>query len=307
MVGYTHAGGVDRPLVVWKGMGANTSVVVVPHMNWRGLFGRGSNSSGGATTVAIQWTGFQTTAYHSFAPSQESTTNWMGSLIEGQRDPGGGMYMRNRYYDPAAGQFTQTDPIGIAGGLNTYGFANGDPVSYSDPYGLFTCPDPRRPDICPEPGTQPSGTELGAPGWLEAASRKYVSTSASVTLGNRSISFGGTDAESGVSESHVLNVPSVGASVDIGVNRSAPAGASTWSIDVGAGKHGGVSINFFNTPEGGTGLQGFTFHVGNSTPTFAVGVSVPAAPSGKAPAGSTATVRERLTDCGPLGRCPVYE
>jgi uncharacterized protein RhaS with RHS repeats len=46
------------------------------------------------------------------------------------------MYMRNRYYDPATGQFTQTDPIGIAGGLNTYGFAAGDPVSYSDPYGL---------------------------------------------------------------------------------------------------------------------------------------------------------------------------
>jgi hypothetical protein len=50
------------------------------------------------------------------------------------------MYMRNRYYDPATGQFTQTDPIGIAGGLNTYGFAAGDPVSYSDPYGL--CPNP---------------------------------------------------------------------------------------------------------------------------------------------------------------------
>jgi RHS repeat-associated protein len=60
----------------------------------------------------------------------------MGSLLEGQRDAGGLMYMRNRYYDPATGQFTQTDPIGIAGGLNTYGFAAGDPVSYSDPYGL---------------------------------------------------------------------------------------------------------------------------------------------------------------------------
>jgi uncharacterized protein RhaS with RHS repeats len=45
--------------------------------------------------------------------------------------------MRNRYYDPRTGQFTQQDPIGLAGGLNTYGFANGDPVSYSDPYGLL--------------------------------------------------------------------------------------------------------------------------------------------------------------------------
>jgi RHS repeat-associated protein len=63
----------------------------------------------------------------------------MGSLLEGQRDAGGLMYMRNRYYDPATGQFTQTDPIGIAGGLNTYGFAAGDPVTYSDPYGLKVC------------------------------------------------------------------------------------------------------------------------------------------------------------------------
>jgi uncharacterized protein RhaS with RHS repeats len=46
------------------------------------------------------------------------------------------MYRRNRYYDPATGQFTQPDPIGLAGGFNAYGFAEGDPVSFSDPYGL---------------------------------------------------------------------------------------------------------------------------------------------------------------------------
>lgn len=33
---------------------------------------------------------------------------------------------------------TQEDPIGLAGGLNLYGFANGDPVNFSDPFGL--CP-----------------------------------------------------------------------------------------------------------------------------------------------------------------------
>jgi hypothetical protein len=31
---------------------------------------------------------------------------------------------------------TQLDPIGLAGGLNLYGFAGGDPVNYSDPFGL---------------------------------------------------------------------------------------------------------------------------------------------------------------------------
>ncbi|MCL4215059.1 MAG: hypothetical protein KJZ74_14205 [Gemmatimonadales bacterium] len=35
-------------------------------------------------------------------------------------------------------QFTQQDPIGIAGGANVYGFAGGDPVNFSDPFGR--CP-----------------------------------------------------------------------------------------------------------------------------------------------------------------------
>ena len=34
---------------------------------------------------------------------------------------------------------TQTDPIGLEGGLNLYGFAGGDPVSYCDPFGLDPC------------------------------------------------------------------------------------------------------------------------------------------------------------------------
>jgi hypothetical protein len=49
-------------------------------------------------------------------------------------------YRRNRYYDPQAAQFTQEDPIGIAGGLSLYGYAGGDPINFSDPFGL--CPEP---------------------------------------------------------------------------------------------------------------------------------------------------------------------
>jgi len=37
------------------------------------------------------------------------------------------------------GFITQTDPIGIAGGLNTYGYAGGDPINFSDPFGLCPC------------------------------------------------------------------------------------------------------------------------------------------------------------------------
>ena len=58
---------------------------------------------------------------------------WYGSLAQGNEDASGTIYMRNRYYNPQTGAFTQQDPIGLAGGLNTYGFANGDPITYSDP------------------------------------------------------------------------------------------------------------------------------------------------------------------------------
>ena len=69
--------------------------------------------------------------------------HWHGTLLNEKRDESGLLYRRNRYYDPATGRFTQEDPIGLAGGVNVYGFAEGDPVSYSDPYGL--CPE----NVCP--------------------------------------------------------------------------------------------------------------------------------------------------------------
>ena len=56
--------------------------------------------------------------------------------MQNKRDGSGLEYRRNRQYDPASGRFTQEDPIGLAGGLNLYGFANGDPVNFSDPFGL---------------------------------------------------------------------------------------------------------------------------------------------------------------------------
>jgi RHS repeat-associated protein len=46
-------------------------------------------------------------------------------------------YNLNRYYDPFTGRYITQDPLGILGGLNSYQYADSDPINWIDPLGLI--------------------------------------------------------------------------------------------------------------------------------------------------------------------------
>jgi hypothetical protein len=101
-VSYAHAGGIDRPLAIWK-QGVGT---LVTHQNWRGQFSMGTYTSGQPSDcqqyppsgcVPVSWPGWGITAWHEKAGTAPTTGYehyWMGSLAVGMRDASGQMYMR---------------------------------------------------------------------------------------------------------------------------------------------------------------------------------------------------------------------
>jgi RHS repeat-associated protein len=53
------------------------------------------------------------------------------------RNDGTGLYQATyRYYDPVLKQWISEDPIGLAGGINQRMYVGGNPISFTDPYGL---------------------------------------------------------------------------------------------------------------------------------------------------------------------------
>ncbi len=69
-----------------------------------------------------------------------------------------------RYYDPGTGRYITSDPIGLDGGLNTYGYAEQNQVLYADPLGLIStlelCKNPRNAKACKDAGIIPKKSPI---------------------------------------------------------------------------------------------------------------------------------------------------
>lgn len=148
-VWYLHVEGMDQPVLISRFMfGQDTvpfpTISLYPMYSWKGVpddgglfFNRGATFTYHNSTASILWPARNSSAYRRYVAPMEAPS-WFGSLTSMSTTDAGTQYMRNRYYDPVAGRFTQEDPLGLVGGLNTYGYGNGDPANYSDPLGL--CP-----------------------------------------------------------------------------------------------------------------------------------------------------------------------
>lgn len=159
-------------------------------------------------------------------------------------------------YNPEIGAYTQSDPIGLEGGINTYTYVNGNPLRWVDPSGLLTFT---------------VGGTVRIPGWVSWLIPGYIGQGASAGVAIQVTNECGQFSPDLGAYSSVQ-----GGGQDIGIGR----GAANFGIQAGSiqslagtgadlsghwGLYGGtVNLDAHGNPTGASFDFGFGYNVGGS-------------------------------------------
>ena len=100
------------------------------------------DSTRGAKGTAVWRWDLQNEAFGEEMPNEDPDNDGTAFVLD-MRFPGQQYYSATglnynyfRDYDPSMGRYVQSDPIGLEGGINTYSYVGGNPLTRTDPFGL---------------------------------------------------------------------------------------------------------------------------------------------------------------------------
>jgi RHS repeat-associated protein len=127
----------DTPVATLRPNGSGVDVFYI-HTDHLNTPRRVSRPSDNVVVWRLDSDPFGTTAVNE-DPDQDSNLFVFNLRFPGQYFDAESGLQYNYYrdgYDPVTGRYTQSDPIGLDGGINTYAYIDGNPLSGIDPFGL---------------------------------------------------------------------------------------------------------------------------------------------------------------------------
>jgi RHS repeat-associated protein len=117
-----------------------------------------------------------------------------------------------RDYDPQTGRYIESDPIGLRGGnYSTYGYANANPISDSDPFGLCgPGQHPATPDEIAQILNEAKNIQQQGLSHKQIACNQFVNQSINAAFPNAVPDLNTTDLGNGYGPFDPVTTPSVG-------------------------------------------------------------------------------------------------
>ncbi|MFO0107188.1 MAG: RHS repeat-associated core domain-containing protein, partial [Burkholderiales bacterium] len=153
-----HAGqsGATNP----QGDASTNGVEHYYHVDHLGTSQRLTNTQGETTWRMVSEAFGKTLVDTILAPATTgTTTNNLRFPGQYEDQETGTYYNYMRTYLPMVGRYGESDPIGLGGGVNTFSYVGGNPLSYIDPLGLMGGGGNHAACSCPTPPKMPPPPE----------------------------------------------------------------------------------------------------------------------------------------------------